>query len=460
MRVSLDKIHAKSIVDGSEKTVNWPLWELVITDVDSAVKKHGQAIAATILETGVPVIIRGIVWQCLAKSMDMSLATRFGELAAQRQPRIEQAIIADIQAHRLAEIRGVNIDAVVSVLTAYFAYDSHCDYVPGLASITAVLTLHLNPVDAFCLLVRLMVTYDLRSHLHPRSEKTQLRLHQFDRLLEESLPLVQRHFIQEGIPSSAFVPGWFAALFATHLPLPAAARIVDIILAEGIEGLFRFALTLLRVNQQRVFSHSFDNLRAFITGPEIFDVYTSASPPVDILQFIVDSTTQQSNLITVPRLDSLSAEFDLRRAREQQEQTQLEQLKLINAQLDQANKKLQSNLQQLNQEHCDLANQLVQIRLELIREREVSTKYQQRTTDLEQQVLVEREKAEESMRNDMDALAHRNIELAEKAMKLEGDMIDVQDALISVKLKYAESEQMREDLNRRFKELRRALGHN
>lgn len=67
--------------------------------------------------------------------------------------------------------------------------------------------------EAFCVLVRLMKAYDLRSHYTPNMPGLQLRLFQFDRLVEELLPSVFLHLLRQGVKSSMYASQWFLTLF-------------------------------------------------------------------------------------------------------------------------------------------------------------------------------------------------------------------------------------------------------
>lgn len=74
--------------------------------------------------------------------------------------------------------------------------------------------------EAFCVLVRLMKSYDLRSHYTPNMPGLQLRLFQFDRLLEELLPGVFMHLLRQGVKSSMYASQWFLTLFGSvHVSL-------------------------------------------------------------------------------------------------------------------------------------------------------------------------------------------------------------------------------------------------
>jgi len=67
--------------------------------------------------------------------------------------------------------------------------------------------------ETFCVLVRLMKSYDLRSHYTPNMPGLQLRLFQFDRLVEELLPGVFLHMLRQGVKSSMYASQWFLTLF-------------------------------------------------------------------------------------------------------------------------------------------------------------------------------------------------------------------------------------------------------
>lgn len=71
--------------------------------------------------------------------------------------------------------------------------------------------------EAFCVLVRLMKSYDLRSHYTPNMPGLQLRLFQFDRLVEELLPGLHMHLARQGIKSSMYASQWFLTLFGSVL---------------------------------------------------------------------------------------------------------------------------------------------------------------------------------------------------------------------------------------------------
>lgn len=78
--------------------------------------------------------------------------------------------------------------------------------------------------EAFCVLVRLMDSYNLRSHFLADMPGLQLRLFQFDRLLEECLPLLSQHFVRRGVKGSMYASQWFMTLFSYRCVMCLAAH--------------------------------------------------------------------------------------------------------------------------------------------------------------------------------------------------------------------------------------------
>jgi hypothetical protein len=93
-------------------------------------------------------------------------------------------------------------------------YDQDVGYTQGLAFIVAALLLNMPEEEAFCVLIRLMYSYDLRSHFLPDMPGLQLRMYQFDRLLEELLPALHLHLVRAGVKSSMYASQWFMTMFS------------------------------------------------------------------------------------------------------------------------------------------------------------------------------------------------------------------------------------------------------
>lgn len=238
-------------------------------------------------------------------------------------------------------------------------------YCQGLPFVVAVLLLNMPDEEAFCLLVRLMHSYDLRGHFLPEMPKLQLRLFQFDRLIEEILPVLHVHFLRQGVKSSMYCSQWFLTLFSYRFPLDIVFRIFDNCLASGIEAIFGFALSLLQKNEERLLSLKFDELVGFLnTG--IIDTYKLPVPEGEKATYRVDDFVDDamSLRITPFMLDSYTHEYsEMIRAREAHA-AEMDALRSHNRQLSAQVKSLEENLAALNQEHVGILNELVRARLQ------------------------------------------------------------------------------------------------
>ena len=126
--------------------------------------------------------------------------------------------------------------------------------------------------EAFCLLVRLMKGYQLRKLFLPEMPGLHLHLYQYDRLIEEHLPAVHVHLSRQGVRSHMYASQWFLTLFAYKFPMSMVVRIVDIVVAEGLEAILRFGVALMKKNAETVLELEFEKCLDFLqTG--LFDVY-------------------------------------------------------------------------------------------------------------------------------------------------------------------------------------------
>jgi hypothetical protein len=172
-------------------------------------------------------------------------------------------------------------------------------YTQGLAFVVAALLLNVGSrsfdsswqmpdEEAFCVLVRLMTSYNLRSHYLPDMPGLQLRLFQLDRLLEEVLPLLHTHLVRKGVKSSMYASQWFMTLFSYRFPTSLVSRVFDIVLAEGIEAMFRFSLALLKKSETRLVELEFEDILAYVQG-DLFELYRRDEDDWRANEFVQDA---------------------------------------------------------------------------------------------------------------------------------------------------------------------------
>ncbi|TFK54244.1 RabGAP/TBC [Heliocybe sulcata] len=364
--------HQEAERETSEELIDWDFWGLVVSDYQAYASEHSDQLAVAI-EKGIPNTLRGMVWQLMSASKDPELEATYLKLLKESSPH-EKAISRDLGRtfpHHafFTDGEGIGQENLFNVLKAYSLYDPQVGYCQGLPFVVAILLLNMPDEEAFCLLVRLMYSYDVRGHFLPEMPKLQQRL--FDRLIEEMLPVLHIHFLRQGIKSSMFCSQWFLTLFSYRFPLDIVFRIFDNCLANGIEAIFSFSLCLLAKNEEKLLSLKFDEILAFL-NTKVFDRYqiqddnhssegeSGKAPKYRTNEFVQDSMTMK---ITPFMLDAYAHEYeDMCRARDAHA-LELDALRNSNRNLSAQVKNLESSLAQLNTEHVEVLNQLVMSRL-------------------------------------------------------------------------------------------------
>ena len=228
------------------------LWSAIIYNyrqVATTVPKY----TSVMVRSGIPPSLRGIVWKSISEASSTTFESLYDSLAAEWTPFVK-VIGRDLNRTfpeiGLFEVSGGEGQQMLGrVLRAYSAYDMQVGYCQGLTFLAGPLLLHMSDRDAFCVLVRLMEDYDLRSMFKADMEGLRLRMYQFECLFESYLPELSNHFNLLGV-NPIFVSQWFLSFYAVTCPLSMLVRIYDLMLAEGaIATLMRIGLVLLQRNQ-------------------------------------------------------------------------------------------------------------------------------------------------------------------------------------------------------------------
>ncbi|AET37889.1 uncharacterized protein Ecym_2137 [Eremothecium cymbalariae DBVPG len=374
--------------------LDWQFWTQVVNNFASVAKNDSVRLEQEI-SNGIPEPIRGIIWQLISNSKSKEIKQLYHDLL-QIPSEHEKAIQRDIS--RTKFIPSDKVDSLFNVLKAYSLFDPEVGYTQGMAFVTAPLLLNVpEESDAIGLLIKLMKNYGLREFFLPDMPGLQLKLYQFDRLLEENSPILYNHLIRQGIRSSMYATQWFLTLFAYKFPLGFVLRILDVVFVEGIESLLKFSLILMLKNESTLVQLKFDKLLDFLKDG-LFCYYlkenvkmrkegkeaesamqtaesgdsTSKSSIVgseiigteyDVNVFIQDAI--QEVKITPIQLRRYSSEYEEIHQLECQREAQYEEMRIKNRQLQREVRKLEHDYTLLNREHIMLANELIQNRLRI-----------------------------------------------------------------------------------------------
>ncbi|ORY34203.1 rab-GTPase-TBC domain-domain-containing protein [Naematelia encephala] len=355
------------------ESVDWVFWGAVVQDYEEVARTRPKELSKAI-QQGIPAVIRGAIWQLMSSSKSAALEEEYKALLKMTSPH-EKAIIKDLSrtfpSHKFfQEGGGLGQESLFMVVKAYSLYDQEVGYTQGLAFIVAALLLNMPDEEAFCVLVRLMDSYNLRSHFLADMPGLQLRLFQFDRLVEEILPLLHQHLTRKGVKSSMYASQWFMTLFSYRFPLSLVYRVLDIVFAEGIEAIFRFSLALLQKSEAKLVNLEFEQILSYLQS-DLFEVYRSHEPVESesdlgegewkANEFVRDAYEIR---ITPFTLDSYESEYDEQQRSQNRHALELDSLRNVNRNLSNQVKQLEASLVTMNNEHVMMVRQLVMAKIE------------------------------------------------------------------------------------------------
>ncbi|CEH14149.1 related to gyp5-gtpase-activating protein [Ceraceosorus bombacis] len=382
--------------DLGEEATDWDFWGGVMSNYQEVAQTQPRELSRAI-QAGIPAALRGMMWQLMSSSKSEEMEIVYAYYLKQTTPH-EKNIRKDLartfpEQEYFADGKGVGQENLFNVIKAYSLFDEECGYCQGMQFVVGPLLLNMPDEEAFSTLVRLMKSYDLRGHFIVGMPRLQLRLFQFDRLLEELLPLLYRHLVRQGIKSSMYASSWFMTCHvlalrsllaarnspsitypttcsAYRMPLGIIYRVLDSVFAEGIEALFRFAIALMQKNEDRLLTLGFDEAIPLL-AVNVADVYRKADPPGSerlsagkaeyrVNEFVRDAFQVH---ITPLMLDQYAAEFEEQVKAANAHRREVEALRLVNRNLSAKVKALEEQLTQVNAEHVDLVKSVVMAKL-------------------------------------------------------------------------------------------------
>lgn len=282
-------------------------WAAVVQDYQQAVERL-PTLTSNKIRAGVPPPLRGQVWPSIAGARDSHLHAEFQRLATEPSP-YDGLIGKDVgrsfpNVEMFREKDGEGQVMLGRVLKAFSLYDDAIGYCQGLGFVVGPLLMHMSEPEAFCILVRLMEHYDLRSCYLPDLSGLHLRIYQFQQLLTKHLPELSTHLDKLNI-EPLYVSQWFLSFFAATCPLPMLLRIYDVILSEGAtETLMRVALSLMQRNESKLLAFTeFEDVMQFLLSRSLWDTYAQHAD--DLVQDFVSLTC----LVSQESLKTLEESF-------------------------------------------------------------------------------------------------------------------------------------------------------
>ena len=361
--------------------IDWDLWTRVVEDYNAVIQQD-QAGLIEAVARGIPKSFRGIVWQSVARSKNVLMEELYLHLKTEKSMH-EKAIKRDLtRTSFFTKVEAVEkAGELFNVIKAYSNFDPDVGYTQGMAFIAIPLIMNMTESECFCLLVTLMKEYDLREMFCPQMKGLHLLLYQFDRLLEQKLPLLFNHLARQGVRSLMYASQWFLTFFSYKFPLDVVLRIFDLIITQGTEALIQLAVNLVLRNEQSVLLLKFDALLEFLKL-RLFNIYVSdefvhtASPEPAQSRFALLSRRSSAAAASYYKLDEFmrdsirvdlcpldlaryKAEFEVMCGKDDARAAEIEDLKLASGQLRHEIKAREAELSTLNHGHLSVVQELV-----------------------------------------------------------------------------------------------------
>ncbi|MCJ1390403.1 ecotropic viral integration site [Xylographa bjoerkii] len=252
-------------------------WSALVSNYSQTAQRL-PTLTSNKIRGGVPPPLRGVVWMSIAGARDPFLEDEYDRLCGESSP-YEKLIGKDIGrsfpgVDMFRDPNGEGQKMLGKVLNAFSLWDQEIGYCQGLGFVVGPLLMHMGDKEAFCVLVRLMEHYDLRSCFLPDLSGLHLRIYQFQHLLSQDLPQLAKHLDDLKL-EPLYLSQWFLSFFGVTCPLPMLLRIYDVILAEGAsETLMRVALSLMRRNEKKILATTeFGDIMQLLVSRAMWDTY-------------------------------------------------------------------------------------------------------------------------------------------------------------------------------------------
>ncbi|KAJ9308533.1 hypothetical protein DTO217A2_2026 [Paecilomyces variotii] len=283
-------------------------WAALVQDYPQTAQRL-PTLTSNKIRSGVPPPLRGVVWPSIAGARDMQLQEEFQRLCGETSP-YEGLIGKDIgrsfpNVDMFRDPDGEGQQMLARVLKCFSLYDTKIGYCQGLGFVVGPLLMHMTDAEAFCVLVRLMDHYGLRSCFLPDLSGLHLRIYQFQNLLCRHRPALFAHLESLHI-EPVYVSQWFLSFFAVTCPLPMLLRIYDVLLLEGAcETLMRVALSLMQRNEKKLMACTeFEDVMQILLSRSLWDTYACHADD------LVNDFVSLTSLVSKESLQSLETSYN------------------------------------------------------------------------------------------------------------------------------------------------------
>ncbi|XP_073707273.1 ecotropic viral integration site 5 protein homolog isoform X3 [Garra rufa] len=400
---------------------SWILWGRIVNEWEDVRKKKEKQLKE-LVRKGIPHHFRAIVWQLLCNAQSLPIKEQYSELLKMTSP-CEKLIRRDIARtypeHEFFKEDSLGQEVLFNVMKAYSLVDREVGYCQGSAFIVGLLLMQMPEEEAFCVFVKLMQEYRLRELFKPSMAELGLCMYQFECMIQEQLPELHVHFQAQSFHTSMYASSWFLTIFLTSFPLPVATRIFDIFMCEGLEIVFRVGMAILQMNQVELMQLDMEGMLQHFQKviPHQLD-----SGPDKVIQAAYQVK------YNAKKMKKLEKEYTTIKTKEMEEQVEIKRLRTENRLLKQRIDTLEKKANPRYSEEF-----ILQLERELVQARLKEAESQCALKEMQDKIL------------DMEK---RNASLPD-----ENNVVRLQEELIGVKLREAEAVTGLKELRQQVRDL-------
>uniref|UniRef100_A0A8C8GLI1 Rab-GAP TBC domain-containing protein n=1 Tax=Oncorhynchus tshawytscha TaxID=74940 RepID=A0A8C8GLI1_ONCTS len=368
---------------------SWILWGRIVNEWEDFRKKNEKQLK-DLVRKGIPHHFRAIVWQLLCNAQNMPIKDQYSELLKMTSP-CEKLIRRDIAR----------------------TYPEH-DFFKEDSLGQEVL---FNVMKVNCCLV--CGYYRLRELFKPTMAELGLCMYQFEYMIQELLPDLHIHFQAQSFHTSMYASSWFLTIFLTSFPLPVATRIFDIFMLEGLEIVFRVGLAILQMNQAELIQLDMEGMLQYFQRV-IPHQLESGPDRVILAAYNVKYNTK--------KMKKLEKEYTTIKTKEMEEQVEIKRLRT--------------------------ENRLLKQRIDTLEKRGIPRYTEESILQLERELVQARLKEAESqcaLKEMQDKIL--DIEKRNTSLPDDTNVVRLQEELIAVKLREAEAVMGLKELRQQVRDL-------
>ncbi|CAO3595949.1 unnamed protein product [Absidia cylindrospora] len=294
---------------------DWDFWQCLVDDFSTAVAKLPHLVSAKLRYGGIPHPLRGVMWQAMAQSSSTRLEIMYDSLVnnTDESPSPYARVIQRDLSRTFPTVDMFKCDggqgqqAMERILISYSMYDVQVGYCQGLAFLVGPLLMTMPEKQAFCVFVRLMETYEMRTMFTLNMEGLHLRLHQFQTLLSQFCPRLDAHLANHSIHPAMYASQWYLTLFAYSLPIHVVMRIYDLVFAEGaVETITRVAIAVMQKNEETLLEiQDFEQLMMYLSSKKLYETAYQSDA-----EAVIADTMALSPSITKAKMDNIAKTHD------------------------------------------------------------------------------------------------------------------------------------------------------